>query len=64
MKPPKTARAKQPRPARPTVSARRVAALEARLAELEEKIAKLELRDEALDHSIEELAAAWVAESK
>ncbi len=44
------------------VSVRRLAALKARIAELEEKIARLELRDEALDHSIEELAAAWVAE--
>ncbi|HEX9074226.1 MAG TPA: hypothetical protein VF932_00535 [Anaerolineae bacterium] len=45
-------------------SARRMAALEARVEELERKIQDLELRDEALDHSIEELAAAWVAESK
>jgi hypothetical protein len=34
------------------------------LEELERKIQALELRDEVLDHSIEELAAAWVADPK
>ncbi len=51
------------RSVRSGVSVKQPAALKARIAELEEKIARLELRDEALDHSIEELAAAWVAES-
>lgn len=36
-----------------------LAALQARLAQLEDKVARLGLRDEALDHGIEEPAAAW-----
>jgi predicted RNase H-like nuclease (RuvC/YqgF family) len=47
-----------------TDNAKRMAALQARLEELECKIQDLELRNEALDHSIEELAAAWVADQK
>jgi exonuclease VII small subunit len=47
---------------RSTGSAIERSALQARLEELERKVQSLELRDEALDHSIEELAAAWVAD--
>lgn len=54
-------KAKCPSPSS-TDSAKRMVALQARLEELERKIQDLELRNEALDHSIEELAAAWVAD--
>ncbi len=64
MKAVKTVRTKKAKSVRSGVSSKPLAALRVRLAELEQKIARLELRDEALDHSIEELAAAWVAESK
>ncbi len=64
MKAVKTVRTKKAKSVRSGVSSQQLAALRVRLAELEQKIARLELRDEALDHSIEELAAAWVAESK
>ncbi len=47
---------------RSTGRAINIAALQARLEELERKVRALELRDQALDHSIEELAAAWVAD--
>jgi hypothetical protein len=41
-----------------------MSALQARLEVLERKIRALELRDETLDHSNEELAAAWLADPK
>ncbi len=47
---------------RSTGRAINMAALQASLEKLERKVRALELRDQALDHSIEELAAAWAAE--
>ena len=56
-----SAKAKRHSPG-PTDSAKRMAALRSCLEELERKIQVLELRNEALDHSSDELAAAWVAD--
>lgn len=58
-----SAKAKRHSP-RSTGSAIRMSTLQSHPEVLKRKIRAPELRDEALDHSIEELAAAWVADPK